>query len=495
MSMARGDKASALYLPQWLAGAQRSRHNDRQSLLTFATFTSHISFCMKLTTTPSSDRAMGSTSDLNPYQIEPKRVGFAVAEDAPATFAQNLDYDVAIIGGGVAGLTLAAALKDSGMRIAVIEPQPQAEAIAKAQAYAVQLSSSQILKGIGVWQQIEPQVQHFSRVKLSDADYPHSVDFVPADLKQPVLGFVAEHRVLAQELLRFLADCPAVELRCPERAIAYRQVGPHVELDLQNTASQTSIKTVRVALVVGADGSQSAIRQQAGIETSAKAYWQSCLVATIQPEKFHDNVAYERFWPSGPFAILPVSKTTCRIVWTAPHAEAQRLLQLDDAAFTKQLRTRYGPQMGRLSVVGQRYVFPTKLVHARKYVRSRVALVGDAAHSCHPVGGQGLNLGIRDVAALAEVLQTAYSQGEDIGSLAVLRRYQSWRRWQNILSLRFTDVLNRTFSNQIFPVVVARRFGLHLMTHIPMLKVFALRFMAGLIGRLPTVAKLHSTET
>ncbi len=454
---------------------------------------------MKLTTAPGSDRATESTSSLHPCQIESKQAGFALGEDTPATSSQNLDYDVAIIGGGIAGLTLAAALKDSGMRIAVIEPQPQAEAIAKAQAYAVQLSSSQILRGIGVWQQIEPQVQHFSRVKLSDADYPHSVEFIPADLKQPVLGFVAEHRVLAQELLRFLADCPTVELRCPERAIAYRQVGTHVELDLQNSASQTSIsqtsiKTVRVALVVGADGSQSAIRQQAGIETRGKAYWQSCLVATIQPEKPHDNIAYERFWPSGPFAILPVSDTTCRIVWTAPHAEAQRLLQLDDAAFTEHLRTRYGPQMGRLSVVGQRYVFPTKLVHAREYVRSRVALVGDAAHSCHPVGGQGLNLGIRDVAALAEVLQTAHSQGEDIGSLKVLRRYQAWRRWQNILSLRFTDVLNRTFSNTLLPLVVARRFGLHLMTHIPILKVFALRFMAGLIGRLPTLAKPHSTE-
>jgi 2-octaprenyl-6-methoxyphenol hydroxylase len=208
------------------------------------------------------------------------------------------------------------------------------------------------------------------------------------------------------------------------------------------------------------------------------------VVATIESEQFHNHIAYERFWPSGPFAILPVSPTCCRIVWTAPHAEAQALLALDDETFVQQLTQRYGTQMGKLSLQGRRFAFPAKLMHAREYVRSRLALVGDAAHCCHPVGGQGLNLGIRDAAALAEVLQQAIAAGEDIGSLQVLQRYQRWRRWQNQLSLSFTDLLNRLFSNQILPIVLLRRAGLHFLQLRPF-KWAALKFMAGLSGRVP----------
>jgi 2-octaprenyl-6-methoxyphenol hydroxylase len=231
------------------------------------------------------------------------------------------------------------------------------------------------------------------------------------------------------------------------------------------------------------------VRQQSQIKTRSKAYWQSCLVATIQTEKSHQNTAYERFWPSGPFAILPVSDTHCRIVWTAPHAEAQALLALDRATFIEKLMERYGSGMGELTLVGDRFIFPARLMHACEYVRSRLALVGDAAHSCHPVGGQGLNLGIRDVGALAQVLRDAYARGEDIGSLRVLRRYERWRRWENMLSLGFTDLINLIFSNNILPLVVVRRLGLWAMEHVPILKIAALHFMAGLMGRKPTLPR------
>ncbi|MGB8701808.1 MAG: FAD-dependent hydroxylase, partial [Thermosynechococcaceae cyanobacterium] len=343
----------------------------------------------------------------------------------------TLDYDIAIVGGGVVGLTLAAALKPSGLRILVIEAQRQVEAIAKGQAYAIHLGSSRILAQIGVWAAIEPQVEYFNRVRLSDADDPRVVEFDPSDLNSKVLGYVAEHRVLLSELLAFVNTCPNVTWHCPAQVAATRVYPSHVAVDIQPLADDDAPQqTVRVRLAIAADGSRSPLRQQAAIKTRGKAYWQSCVVATIQTEKSHHHTAYERFWPSGPFAILPISAHRCRIVWTAPHAEAKALLDLDDAAFIEQLTQRYGHQMGQLALVGDRFAFPAKLMHACEYVRSRLALVGDAAHSCHPVGGQGLNLGIRDVGTLAQVLQAAQARGEDLGSLRVLRRYQRWRRWQ-----------------------------------------------------------------
>jgi 2-octaprenyl-6-methoxyphenol hydroxylase len=402
-----------------------------------------------------------------------------------------LDYDIVIVGGGIAGVTLAAALKDSGLGILIVEAQPQSVAIAKGQAYAIHLSSKRIWQSIGVWSDIEPQVQHFNNVRMSDADCPHVVEFKPSDLGAQTLGHVAQHRVLLKELLAFVDTCKNIAWRCPAKVLETRDCGSHVEVDLQSIdAEPFPIQTLRVRLVVGADGSTSQVRQRSQIKTRGKAYWQSCLVATIQTEKFHQNTAYERFWPSGPFAILPVTDTQCRVVWTAPHAEAQALLALDDATFIEKLTERYGAEMGRLSLVGDRFLFPAKLMHSCEYVRSRLALVGDAAHSCHPVGGQGLNLGIRDVGALVQVLQEAQHKGEDIGSLRVLKRYERWRRWENMLSLGFTDLINLVFSNNILPLVIVRRLGLWAMQHIPVLKIAALRFMAGLIGRRPRFAKV-----
>jgi 2-octaprenyl-6-methoxyphenol hydroxylase len=405
-------------------------------------------------------------------------------------FDSKLDYDIAIVGGGVVGVTLAAALKDSGLTVLMIEPQVRAEAIAKGQAYAIHLSSKQIWDNIGVWSQIEPQVEYFDQVRMSDADCPHVVQFEASDLKAEVLGYVAEHCVLLKELLGFVQTCENVDWCCPARVVARRDRTSHVEVDIQSVgANAEPIQTVRVRLAIGADGATSQVRQQAQIKTRGKAYWQSCVVATIKSEKFHNHTAYERFWPSGPFAILPVSETYCRIVWTAPHKEAEALLALDDAAFIEKLMERYGSQMGKLTLVGKRFAFPAKLMHSCEYVRSRLALVGDAAHSCHPVGGQGLNLGIRDVGALAQVLREAHARGEDIGSLKVLRRYQRWRRWENILSLGFTDLIDLMFSNEIWLLVVVRRLGLWLMGQIPVLKIFSLRFMAGLIGKEPVLVR------
>jgi 2-octaprenyl-6-methoxyphenol hydroxylase len=402
-------------------------------------------------------------------------------------------FDIAIAGGGIVGLTLACALKDSGLSVALIEPQTDSEAAAKGQAYALHQISSRIYQGIGVWPAIANQVQPFTHVNMADADDPCVVRFSPADLQTEALGHVAEHHVLLKALKDFLRTCNHVQWFCPAQVTetTFDDTGAELKLAASSVGLPASElpSTLRARLVVAADGGRSPIRQQAGIQTRGWKYWQSCVVATVKTEKSHQNTAYERFWPSGPMGILPLVGDRCRIVWTAPHAEAEAMLAMDDQQFLADLSQRIGPQMGQLSLVGERFIFPARLMHTAEYILPRLALVGDAAHTCHPVGGQGLNLGIRDAAALAEILQVAHQQGEDIGCLAVLKRYQRWRGWQNSLTLGFTDVLNRFFSNQWFPLVILRRLGLRFMQMMPPFKVMSLKFMAGLLGQNPQIAK------
>lgn len=404
------------------------------------------------------------------------------------------DYDIAIVGGGIVGATLACALKDSGLTIALIEAQSQSEAVKKSQVYAVSLMSSQIYQGIGVWQTIAPQIAPFRHVRLSDGNYPHAVHFSLEDLQTEDLGYVAEHSVLLKSLQEFLLNCPNVQwFPAKVTKIDYQDSGVHLGLVATSNVGSESVLNVpsalHVRLLVAADGARSQIRQSAGIQTHGWQYWQSCIVATVAPEKSHNNVAYERFWPSGPFAILPMTGNRCRIVWTEPHAEAQALVDLDDAQFLQELQRRYGNQMGQLSLVGKRFVFPVRLMHTKQYVLPRLALVGDAAHCCHPVGGQGLNMGIRDAAVLAQVIKSAYQQDEDIGQLSVLKRYETWCRTENLAVLGFTDFLDRLFSNQWLPLVIIRRLGLRVMSLIQPLKSFALKFMTGLRGRSPEIAR------
>lgn len=397
------------------------------------------------------------------------------------------DYDLAIVGGGIIGLTLACALKDSGLRVVLIEARLDSVAAAKGQAYAVHLSSRRVFEQIGIWDKILPQIATFKHVRLSDADHPGVVEFQPADIGTDVLGYVAEHKALLAPLQEFLQQCPNVSYLCPAEVVKtqYQQAGVEIELRVGS-----EVQTIRTQLLVAADGARSRIRSSAGINTRGWQYWQSCIVAFVKPEKPHNDTAYERFWASGPFAILPLPGNRCRIVWTAPHEEAKALVALDDQQFLAELTRRYGDHMGRLELDGDRFVFPVQLMQSDRYVLPRLALIGDAAHCCHPVGGQGLNMGIRDAAALAQVLQSAQNQGEDIGEIRVLKRYERWRKQENLTILGFTDLLDRMFSNNWLPIVVMRRFGLWMLRRVPPIKTYALQLMTGLRGRPPELRRL-----
>lgn len=243
--------------------------------------------------------------------------------------------------------------------------------------------------------------------------------------------------------------------------------------------------TLTTRLIIAADGHQSPLRQAAGIAYRGWPYWQSCIGFTVRTELDHDNIAYERFWPSGPFAILPLPDRRAQVVWTAPHGEAKALAALSEAEFLIELNQRFGGQMGQIQLDTPRTVFPVQLRQSQQYSRHRLALVGDAAHSCHPVGGQGLNMGIRDSIALAQVIREAETLGQDIGQVQVLQRYQRWRQVENLAILGFTDILDRVFSSQWLPIVWVRRLGLQVLIRVPIARRLALGLMTGKLGWLP----------
>ncbi|MEA5621264.1 FAD-dependent hydroxylase [Cronbergia sp. UHCC 0137] len=402
------------------------------------------------------------------------------------TDKRGYDYDLVIVGGGIVGLTTAAALKDSGLKVLLIEARVASVSVAKGQAYAVHLLSAQIFQGIGIWSKILPNIAKYNQVRLSDADYPDVVQFQTTDLGTPELGYVAEHQALLEPLQEFVQSCDHVTYLCPAEVVntEYGQDKVIINVNIAGENRQICSK-----LLVAADGARSPIRQAAGIKTKGWKYWQSCIVAFVKPEKPHNQTAYEKFWTSGPFAILPLPGNRCRIVWTAPHEEAKALCALDDEQFLAQLSQRFGQQMGKLELLGDRFIFQVQLMQSDRYVLPRLALVGDAAHNCHPVGGQGLNLGIRDAAALAQVLETAHKAGEDIGNIQILKTYERWRKKENLTILGFTDLLDRVFSNNFLPVVIVRRLGLGILQRVPMVKIFALKLMIGLKGKTPALAK------
>jgi 2-octaprenyl-6-methoxyphenol hydroxylase len=402
-----------------------------------------------------------------------------------------INYDVVIVGGGISGLTLACGLRSSGLRIVVVEAQQQQQATQRSRAYALSPMTSKIFRDLGLWEQIGPKISHFSRVLLSDADYPHRVEFCPKDLGEAAVYYCGEHKVLMAALQQRLATAANITCWYETQVVEVRYGVQTAEVVLESSQGQ---QRLQAKLVVAADGMNSQIRQQAGIETNGWAYWQSCITAFIAPEQSHQNIGYERFWTSGPFAILPLPDNRCQIVWIASHAEAQAIVALPPDQFMNELRRRYGDQMGKLTLLSQPLVFPAKLMQSRRYCQLRLALLGDAAHCCHPVGGQGLNMGIRDAAALAQVLQTAQQQKQDLGSLAVLKQYDRWRRYENWVVLAFTDILNRSFSNDWLPMVRLRRLVLRLIIYWSFLRRLLLRLMTGLWGRKPQLDALSAEE-
>ncbi|MEO1619398.1 MAG: FAD-dependent hydroxylase [Cyanobacteria bacterium J06632_3] len=403
-----------------------------------------------------------------------------------------LHYDVVIVGGGIVGLTLACGLRDADLHVAVIEAQTAESAAGRQRAYAFSPVSAKILQGLGLWETVGPRLTHFRWVKLSDADYRKAITFKPEDGRGDAVYYSAEHTVLMRALQTAVREARNIDYWCETRVLDEQRVAlprPGQVASQVRVERNGQVYSLRSPLMVGADGARSGVRDRANIKTFGWKYWQSCITAVLEPERSHRNTAYEKFWPSGPFAILPLPNNRCQVVWTAPHEEAEAMLALPKEQFLTELKRRYGDDMGDLNLVNEPRMFPVQLMQSRRYVQPGVALIGDAAHCCHPVGGQGLNMGIRDATALAEVLQRAALKGEPLGSLAVLKRYERWRRTENWFTLSLTDFLNRSFSNRFWPLVIARRAGIWVLDSITPLKRLILQLMTGFFGKLPAKAK------
>ncbi len=394
--------------------------------------------------------------------------------------------DIAIAGGGIVGVTLAAILKNSGLKVIIVEAKPLEVAAARTQAYAFSLLSSRIYEGIGIWKEIIPHIGKFKRIRLSDSDFPQIVKFETADLNTDYLGYVAQHNVVLTALQKYITDCDNIHWLCP---------GEVTDVVYQDDAAQVAVKVkgqkryLKAKLVIGADGARSHIRSLAKITTRGWKYWQSCIAFTIKHTAAQNDTAFERFWATGPMGVLPLPGNRCQIVWTNPHERAKKLQALEEKEFIKELEYYTQGSLGNLTLASDRVIFPVQLMQCDRYIKSRLALIGDAAHCCHPVGGQGLNLGIRDAATLAQILIKAHNQGQDIGSLPVLKEYETWRKQENLAILGFTDFLDRFFSNSWLPIVIIRRLGLWLMSNLQPLKIFALKLMTGLKGKTPKLAQ------
>jgi len=408
------------------------------------------------------------------------------------------EYDIVIIGGGLVGASLACALGEQDLRIAVVEAVPLdrvSQPSYNDRTVALGYGSRQIFEGIGVWSDIDVLgATAIKKIHVSDRGHMGKTRLDCASEGLDALGYVVETRLLGKALGRYLKKLSNVELICPAKLVSlqFDDVSAQIEISRDGTKQILSAK-----LVVGADGVQSAVREQLGIKTFDMNYNQTAVIANVTVEREHKNVAYERFTATGPLALLPMGDVNeggevqhrCAVVWTIKDKDRDASLALDDEAFLAELQQRFGGQLGKFTHVGKRVAFPLALRHAREHVRERLALIGNAAHTVHPIAGQGFNLGLRDVAVLAQVVVEAALAGEDIGDLLVLKRYAKWRRRDHVRVLGFTDSMVRLFSNNFVPLALARNLSLAATDLFPPLKKLITRQAMGLSGRLPKLAR------
>lgn len=398
------------------------------------------------------------------------------------------DFDVVIVGGGAVGATLACALKDSDLSIALLDTQAPAPFDADAEVdlrvFALSMASRRILQAVGAWETIAAaRISPYRDMRVWDAGGEGSIHFDSAALGEPELGYIVENRLLQHALWEQLRNQPRITLLHPAQPEAFTLTDDGAALAVSGG------RRLKARLVVAADGAASATRTLAGIEAESEPYGQRAVVAHVRTAEPHQMTAWQRFLKTGPVAFLPLADGRVSVVWSADDAEAERILALDDAAFCAALTTASAACLGPVLSTTKRLAFPLQRLHAREYVRPRFALTGDAAHALHPLAGQGVNLGLLDAAALAEVVSDAVSAGRDIGDHGVLRRYERWRKGDNLAMIFALDGFKRLFSNDIAPLPMMRNAGLRAVERFTPLKHAFVRRAMGLSGDLPLLAR------
>ncbi|MEM6305780.1 MAG: FAD-dependent monooxygenase [Pseudomonadota bacterium] len=403
----------------------------------------------------------------------------------------EFDTDIAIVGGGLTGPALALACAQAGQRVTLIDAlgvTPRKDAKFDGRSYAMALTSVRLLNGLGVWGTIADHAQPMLDIKVSDGRVgegpsPFFMHFDHAEIEEGPMGHMVQDRHLRRALLDAVkADARITQLN-KETVTAQEVDGAGVTLTLE------SGKALRARLLVGADGRRTGTGARAGIKRVEWGYGQTALVCAIEHALPHNGIAHQFFMPPGPLAILPLTGNRSSIVWSETTQNAADIDALPDEAYLQVLRPRFGDFLGGIKLAGARYTYPLGLSLAHEMVAPRVALVGDAAHGVHPIAGQGLNAGLRDVAALAEVIAEAAQRGEDIGADGPLARYQTWRRFDNATLALATDSFNRLFSNDNALVRVARDIGMGIVSALPGLRRGFIREAAGLNGELPKLMR------
>lgn len=401
------------------------------------------------------------------------------------------DYDVLIAGGGLVGSSLALALATRPLRIGIIEAVPPIS-IAKEQpsfdsrAIALAFGSRRIFEGIKCWPAIAPEATPIRHIHVSDRGRFGVTRMDAAQAGLPALGYVVEVRILGRALYQKLTGFSQVEIISPAKVVNITTETARIQVQI---ALHNSIRTLSARLLVAADGGHSLVRQLLQIPTRRINYGQTAIIANITTEQSHQHTAFERFTDTGPLALLPLGKERSNLVWTVRDAQAPYLAAVDEETFLSHLQQRFGHRLGRFTRTGKRHTYPLQLLRAKRQIGHRAVLIGNAAHTLHPVAGQGFNVGLRDVAALAQILVDAHDAGRDLGAQDALSAYTRWRCKDQRLVTEFTDTIVHLFSNNSAALSLARDLGLTALDLLPPVKQLLMRQAMGLAGWQPRLAR------
>lgn len=386
--------------------------------------------------------------------------------------------ELIIIGGGLNGLAMAYAAGKEGFQVALVDRQDirgLQHAKTDGRASAIAYGSKQLFANYGIWDELQEYAEPILDIRVTDNHAPFFVHFDHQLVGDEPMGYMIENRIMLQTLAAAIEKMDAVTIHSPANYQSIERDTHRVTVTLDN---QTILEA---PLLVAADGKRSAIRKYAGIEESLHHdYQQVGLVCNIKHEHSHQGIAIEHFLPDGPFAALPLlGGHHSSLVWTEPKAKADHYLSLSKEELASEILQRTGDHLGAVEVVSELFNYPLSLVLAKDYVSHRLLLLGDAAHGIHPVAGQGLNLGIRDIEVILPILKATKSTGLDIGAVAVLEQYENARKYDVLSMVGMTHGLNRLFSNELLPVKLARRFGLSLVNQVNPLKQFFMKQSMG----------------
>jgi 2-octaprenyl-6-methoxyphenol hydroxylase len=396
--------------------------------------------------------------------------------------ARTHSSDILVIGGGLAGLATAIAAAQEGFSCRVLDKgtcEAASDTRYDGRASAISESSVRLLKSLGAWEGMREAANPIEDILVVDGFSDAKVHYDHSTMGDTPFGYIIPNANIRGALLQRAQALPNIHIDFQADIQSYHHDAHGVRVECADGT------THHAALMLACDGRFSKTRDWMGIDHRTVMYGQTAIVCTIAHAKPHHHVAVERFMPRGPFAILPMTENRSCIVWTEPDAMAKHMISLDEEAFLEELVLRSGDYLGEITLVSERFSYPLSLVQAQRYVGERSALVGDAAHGIHPIAGQGINLGYRDVAALRDVLLEAKRTGSDIGCAAVLEHYQQWRSFDAASMAVVMDGLVRLFSNDHAPVRIARRMGLRVVEKLTPTKQFFMMHAMGLLGDLP----------